>query len=173
MDSANFDKESSQALDWQEIRDLLALVDASSLSELTLEVSSFRLTVKKGSFSMVVPSPAAAPVVAPPPPPPTPPVEVAPAPPSNPPGNLGRPAHWVDIISPMVGTFYSASAPGESPFVQLGDPVQKGQPLCIIEAMKLMNEIEAEQGGKVMEILVDNSQPVEFGQVLMRLDPRG
>ncbi|MGF1576855.1 MAG: acetyl-CoA carboxylase biotin carboxyl carrier protein [Cyanophyceae cyanobacterium] len=168
MDTANFDKESNQELNWQEIRDLLAAVDASSLSELTLEVQSFRLTVKKGSSAVVVPSPAVVPAVAPPPSPPTPAIEAAPPPPSN----LGRPAHWVDITSPMVGTFYSASAPGESPFVQLGDPVQKGQPLCIIEAMKLMNEIEAEQGGKVMEILVDNSQPVEFGQVLMRLDPR-
>ena len=170
MDTANFDKESNQELNWQELRDLLAAVDASSLSELTLEVQSFRLTVKKGASPVVVPSSAPAPIAAPPPPPPpTPVVEAAPPPPTN----LGRPAHWVDITSPMVGTFYSASAPGESPFVQLGDPVQKGQPLCIIEAMKLMNEIEAEQGGKVKEILVENSQPVEFGQVLMRLDPRG
>jgi len=73
----------------------------------------------------------------------------------------------------MVGTFYSAPAPGETDFVQVGQRVNKGQTLCIIEAMKLMNEIEAETAGVVREILVSNGQPVEFGQVLMRLDPTG
>jgi acetyl-CoA carboxylase biotin carboxyl carrier protein len=71
----------------------------------------------------------------------------------------------------MVGTFYSAPAPGEADFVQVGQRVNKGQTLCIIEAMKVMNEIEAETAGVVREILVSNGQPVEFGQVLMRLDP--
>jgi acetyl-CoA carboxylase biotin carboxyl carrier protein len=73
----------------------------------------------------------------------------------------------------MVGTFYSAPAPGEADFVQVGQRVNKGQTLCIIEAMKVMNEIEAETAGVVREILVSNGQPVEFGQVLMRLDPTG
>jgi biotin carboxyl carrier protein len=73
----------------------------------------------------------------------------------------------------MVGTFYSAPAPGEADFVQVGQRVNKGQTLCIIEAMKVMNEIEAETAGVVREILVSNGQPVEFGQVLMRLDPMG
>jgi acetyl-CoA carboxylase biotin carboxyl carrier protein len=71
----------------------------------------------------------------------------------------------------MVGTFYRAPAPGESPFVAVGDRVKSGQSVCIIEAMKLMNEIEAEVSGQVMEILVQNGEPVEYGQPLMRINP--
>ena len=71
----------------------------------------------------------------------------------------------------MVGTFYRASAPGEPPFVDVGDRVQVGQTLCILEAMKLMNEIEADVSGEVVEVLVDNGTPVEFDQPLIRLKP--
>jgi acetyl-CoA carboxylase biotin carboxyl carrier protein len=77
----------------------------------------------------------------------------------------------VDIPSPMVGTFYRASAPGEAPFVEVGDRVRSGQTVCIIEAMKLMNEIEAEVSGQVMEVLLQNGEPVEYGQPLMRINP--
>jgi len=75
----------------------------------------------------------------------------------------------LDITSPMVGTFYRASAPGEDPFVEIGSSISVGQTICILEAMKLMNEIESEFNGVVVEILVDNGTPVEFGQVLMRV----
>ena len=75
----------------------------------------------------------------------------------------------VDITSPMVGTFYRASAPGEDPFVEIGSSISVGQTICILEAMKLMNEIESEFNGEVVEVLVDNGTPVEFGQVLMRV----
>jgi len=75
----------------------------------------------------------------------------------------------LDITSPMVGTFYRASAPGEDPFVEIGSSISVGQTICILEAMKLMNEIESEFNGLVVEILVDNGTPVEFGQVLMRV----
>jgi acetyl-CoA carboxylase biotin carboxyl carrier protein len=71
----------------------------------------------------------------------------------------------------MVGTFYRAPAPGEPPFVQPGDRITSGQTVCIIEAMKLMNELEAEVSGEVVEVLVENAQPVEFDQVLMRVRP--
>ena len=74
-----------------------------------------------------------------------------------------------DIISPMVGTFYRASAPGEDPFVEVGSNVKVGQTICILEAMKLMNEIESEFNAEIVEILVENGTPVEFGQVLMRV----
>ena len=74
-----------------------------------------------------------------------------------------------EIISPMVGTFYRAAAPGEEPFVEIGNNVKVGQTICILEAMKLMNEIESEFNAEVVEILVENGTPVEFGQVLMRL----
>lgn len=77
----------------------------------------------------------------------------------------------VEIPSPMVGTFYRAPAPGELPFVEVGDRVRVGQTVCIIEAMKLMNEIEAEVSGQIAEILVQNGEPIEFGQALMRINP--
>ena len=75
----------------------------------------------------------------------------------------------IDITSPMVGTFYRASAPGEDPFVEVGSNVKVGQTICILEAMKLMNEIESEFNAEIVEILVENGTPVEFGQVLMRV----
>ena len=74
----------------------------------------------------------------------------------------------MEITSPMVGTFYRAAAPGEEPFVEVGNNVKIGQTICILEAMKLMNEIESEFNGEIVEILVENGTPVEFGQVLMR-----
>ena len=74
-----------------------------------------------------------------------------------------------EITSPMVGTFYRAAAPGEDPFVELGSKVNVGQTICILEAMKLMNEIESEFNAEIVEILVENGTPVEFGQVLMRV----
>ena len=75
----------------------------------------------------------------------------------------------IDITSPMVGTFYRAAAPGEDPFVEIGSSVKVGQTICILEAMKLMNEIESEFNSEIVEILVENGTPVEFGQVLMRV----
>ena len=74
-----------------------------------------------------------------------------------------------EITSPMVGTFYRAAAPGEEPFVEIGNNVKVGQTICILEAMKLMNEIESEFNAEIVEILVENGTPVEFGQVLMRV----
>ena len=86
-------------------------------------------------------------------------------PPTPPPGR----SDLTEITSPMVGTFYRASAPGEDPFVEIGSPISVGQTICILEAMKLMNEIESEYNAEVAEILVENGTPVEFGQVLMRV----
>jgi len=148
-------------VNWQEVRLLLAALQESDVTELILEYKDFRLTLRKGIPAGLAAA-AAAPPAAPPPEPPPP--ESAPKP---------APSHWVEVTAPMVGTFYSAPAPGETDFVQVGQRVNKGQTLCIIEAMKLMNEIEAETAGVVREILVSNGQPVEFGQVLMRLDPTG
>jgi acetyl-CoA carboxylase biotin carboxyl carrier protein len=78
---------------------------------------------------------------------------------------------WEEVKSPMVGTFYRSPSPDEAPFVEVGDRIRNGQTVCIIEAMKLMNEIEAEISGQVMEILVKNGEPVEYGQPLMRINP--
>ena len=87
------------------------------------------------------------------------------APQVSPPGSSGL----TEITSPMVGTFYRAAAPGEEPFVEVGNNVKVGQTICILEAMKLMNEIESEFNAEIVEILVENGTPVEFGQVLMRV----
>ena len=81
---------------------------------------------------------------------------------------LGR-SDLTEITSPMVGTFYRAAAPGEEPFVEVGNNIKVGQTICILEAMKLMNEIESEFNAEIVEILVENGTPVEFGQVLMRI----
>ena len=156
-------------VNWQEVRLLLAALQESDVTELTLEYKDFRLTLRKGIPAGLAAAVAAPPAAPPPAPPPAPSAE-APPPESAP---KPAPSHWVEVTAPMVGTFYSAPAPGETDFVQVGQRVNKGQTLCIIEAMKLMNEIEAETAGVVREILVSNGQPVEFGQVLMRLDPTG
>jgi acetyl-CoA carboxylase biotin carboxyl carrier protein len=79
----------------------------------------------------------------------------------------------LEVKSPMVGTFYAAAEPGSKPYVAVGDRVQTGQTLCIIEAMKIMNEIESEFAGIVKEVLAQDAQPVEYGQVLFRIDPNG
>ena len=94
-----------------------------------------------------------------------------PSPPPDPSPSVAPPGRsdLLDITSPMVGTFYRASAPGEDPFVEIGSSISVGQTICILEAMKLMNEIESEFNGVVVEVLVDNGTPVEFGQVLMRI----
>jgi acetyl-CoA carboxylase biotin carboxyl carrier protein len=85
----------------------------------------------------------------------------------------GEASGLVDVKSPMVGTFYRAPAPEAPPYVEVGSRVSKGQTLCILEAMKLMNELESEVEGVVRQVLVDNSEPVEYGQVLFRIDPSG
>jgi acetyl-CoA carboxylase biotin carboxyl carrier protein len=87
------------------------------------------------------------------------------------PAEVAKPDRSVAITSPMVGTFYRAPAPDADPYVEVGDMVEVGQTVCIIEAMKLMNEIEAEARGRVVQILVENSHPVEFGQKLFLIEP--
>ena len=82
-------------------------------------------------------------------------------------------AAGLEVKSPMVGTFYGAPEPGAKPYVSIGDRVQKGQTLCIIEAMKIMNEIESEYTGVVKEVFAKDAQPVEYGQALFRIDPNG
>ena len=95
------------------------------------------------------------------------------APPAPPPIAAGPVSKLLEIKSPMVGTFYAASEPGAAPYVKPGGRVAAGQVVCIIEAMKIMNEIEAEVTGVVREVCVESAQPVEFGQVLFRVDPNG
>jgi acetyl-CoA carboxylase biotin carboxyl carrier protein len=151
--------------DLNQVRELLSILNQTDIEELSLKSSDFELTIRKGSLSSGT---AVAPTVAP--------VAIA-AVPIVAPTAAAAPAaidkNWVEVTSPMVGTFYRASGPDEPPFIEVGDTIRLGQAICIIEAMKLMNELEAEVAGEVMEILVENGKPIEFGQALMRVKPRG
>ncbi|MDB9527089.1 acetyl-CoA carboxylase biotin carboxyl carrier protein [Oscillatoria sp. CS-180] len=162
-------------LNFNELRELVTTLSQTDISELTLKSGDFELTLRKQG-ALVVSSPSADTVSVTPVPVsaqsgeiPQPIVVSPPAAPPTPPPSVD--SNLVEITSPMVGTFYRAPAPEEPPFVDVGDRIQSGQTVCIIEAMKLMNELEAEVTGEIVEILVENSQPVEFGQPLMRVKP--
>jgi acetyl-CoA carboxylase biotin carboxyl carrier protein len=158
------------SINFQELRELLGAIAQTDITELILKNDEFELTVRKSNDLAARPVATVSPMVVDKPPPTTtapPTTTVAPLPPSPPPESK----NWVEIASPMVGTFYSAPAPDEEPFVSVGDRIAKGDTVCIIEAMKLMNEIEGEISGQVMEIVVQNGEPVEFGQTLMRIKP--
>ncbi|MCL5779979.1 MAG: acetyl-CoA carboxylase biotin carboxyl carrier protein [Firmicutes bacterium] len=150
-----------------ELKELIKVLDQTDITEIDLESDGVKVSIRKGGkVSASVTAPAAAPAVE------TPAAEtlktqeapIAPAAPAATPGQSAE--GLVSVTAPMVGTFYQAPAPDADPFVKVGDVVQQGQTLCIIEAMKLMNEIEAEVAGEVVEILVENGQPVEYGQKL-------
>ncbi len=181
-------------LDLSQLSELLGAFNGTDISELILKSGDFELTLRKDRIiaeGVGIPvDPGLRPVaegtgvIAPS----GPPVEPAiPTPPpssgtpgstgGNAPGGPGAPApvtndrKFLEVISPMVGTFYRSPSPDEPPFVAIGDRIKLGQTVCIIEAMKLMNEIEAEVSGQVVEILVENGTPVEYGQPLMRISP--
>lgn len=157
-------------IDLRYVKKLLEMIDASSVN--TIEITSdkgLRIRVSKnsprGAVQMVAPQ-MAQPMAAPAP--------AAPAAPAEP-AHKPEPArsNFLEVKSPMVGTYYSAPEPGAKPYLSVGDRISKGQILCIIEAMKIMNEIESEFDGVVKEILAQNAHPVEYGQVLLRIDPNG
>ena len=155
-------------LDYDQLRQLLADLSSSDIQEFTLEGEEFRLEVRRNLPAaapvpmVAVPSLAAAAPA---------PVPVPAAPPSPPPAAAASRSDLQAITALCVGIFYRSPAPGEPPFVEVGSRVTAGQTVCILEAMKTMNELEAEVGGEVVEILVENGTPVEFGQVLMRIRP--
>ncbi len=168
-------------MDAKDIKDLLRFVRDAGFQEFELEDEGLRLKVVKDRPAPVNGAPAAPVVYQAAAPPaaagtvavapaalPAPPAVPAPAAPAPAPAPVHDPSVH-DQTSPMVGTFYGASRPGAAPFVKVGDRVQPGQVLCIIEAMKLMNEIEAEVAGVVVEVVPENAQPVEYGEVLFRI----
>jgi acetyl-CoA carboxylase biotin carboxyl carrier protein len=125
-------------------------VSESNITELEITEAEGKVRIVKGSPTAAAPAPVAAPA---------PLVEVGPAVAEKPAEPIGK-----VIKSPMVGTFYRAASPGAKAFAELGDAVKEGQPVCIIEAMKIMNEIESDCEGKILRILCENGQAVEFGQ---------
>ncbi len=146
-------------MDLRKLKTLIDLVSESNISELEITEAEGKVRIVKAGAVAV-----AAPVYAPAPAPAGPPAAAAPAAPAAP---VAEAAPEGKVIkSPMVGTFYRAASPGAKAFAELGDQVKVGQPVCIIEAMKIMNEIEADVDGKVLRILCENGQAVEFGQPL-------
>jgi acetyl-CoA carboxylase biotin carboxyl carrier protein len=151
----------------KEIQDLIDYISNTGLAEVKIKTEEFELSVKKYADSaapvaapqVMMQAPAApAPVTAPAP------VAAAPAP---------APSNLKEVKSPMIGTFYLTSSPDAAPFVSEGSTVTAGQTVCIIEAMKLFNEIESEISGKIVKILVANATPVEYDQPLFLVDPAG
>ena len=176
-------------LDFNELRELLTVFSQTDITELSLKSADFELTMRKGigisvsqvsePSSQVLPSSSMMPAVTAGMPSQTKEMvtggvsDAVTATSASPAASGSVDTKWVTVNSPMVGTFYRSPAPGEVPFVEVGDRIRTGQTVCIIEAMKLMNEIEAEVSGQVMQILVENGEPVEYGQPLIRINPDG
>ncbi|HHJ50128.1 MAG TPA: acetyl-CoA carboxylase biotin carboxyl carrier protein [Phaeodactylibacter sp.] len=162
---------------FKEIQELIKLVNKNKLSEFKLKDGDFEIAIRTEKYAkskaagsaaqpqttQIITQPAAA---TPPPPPAAAPVEKAD---EKPPAEDS--SKYLEITSPMVGTFYRSSAPDKPPYVKVGDTVEPGTVVCIIEAMKLFNEIEAEVSGKIVKVMVEDAQPVEFGQVLFLVEP--
>ncbi len=159
-------------MNYADVRKLVKLVESSQIQELELEEEGSRIRVSKGFGDDVVVQAAPqaiqmqAPVVA-----------AAPAPATATPAEPATPAapekKYHEVVSPMVGTFYAAPAPDADPFATVGMKVSVGQTLCIVEAMKLMNEIDSDIAGTVVSIDVENATPVEYGQLLIKIDTAG
>ena len=151
-------------MDLRKLKTLIDLVSESGVAELEITEGEDRVRIvnRNGAAPVQVHQPV---TVAQPMPVPVPAPEVAPAPAPTAPQQTGTP-----LTSPKVGTFYRAPSPGADPFVKVGDTVKKGQVVCIIEAMKLLNEVEADMDGTVKEVCVENGQPVEFGQSLFIIE---
>jgi oxaloacetate decarboxylase alpha subunit len=160
------------SVDVNQIRELIKIVEMSDVSEVVVEEGGAKVVVRRGLSSAFVETASQAPDAAPAESsgedaPATPPTDVAVR------DDAERPAAWKSVVAPMVGTFYRAPSPGADPFVNVGDTVEEGQGLCILEAMKLMNEITAEEAGVIREIAVANAEAVEYGTVLFYYEPLG
>lgn len=156
------------SMDIKQIQDLIKFVAKSGVNEVAIEEKDFKITIKTNKEPVYVtanvPAPAAAPAQA-----------VAPAAVAAAPAEAAVAAedssHFITIKSPMIGTFYRAAGPEKPMFANVGDEIAPGKVLCIVEAMKLFNEIESEVSGKIVKILVNDAQPVEFDQPLFIVDP--
>src|SRR5580765_7935700 len=147
----------------QEIKELLQIFEESGVAEMEVQRGENRLRLRRAPTTQELAAPAAAP-----PPPPA----HAPAPAAAAAKTAPADANHTLVKSPIVGTYYDAPSPGAPPFVKIGDTVEPGQVLCIIESMKLMNEIEAEMAGTLVHKLVENGRPVEYGEALFAIRPR-
>jgi acetyl-CoA carboxylase biotin carboxyl carrier protein len=151
-------------VDVEKLKAIVELLEGTDVSRLEWQSGNDRLVIRRGAIAQA-PAAAAAPAVSAPHA--HPPVAIAAA------NEPAAETNFVTIVSPLVGTFYRSPSPEEPAFVEVGQRIEKGQVLCIVEAMKLMNQIKADHSGRVVEILVKNAQPVEFDQPLFRIDPNG
>jgi acetyl-CoA carboxylase biotin carboxyl carrier protein len=165
-------QDNSTAMKTSEIRDLIDFISQSGLNEVDIETKELKLHVKREPDQKVFKA-SAAPVVAAPVALPAAPVAVAAPAASAPKAEKAVAAgkKTVDIKSPMIGTFYRSSNPDSPPFASVGDKITKGQTVCIIEAMKLFNEIESEVSGTIVKVNLENASPVEYDQVLFVVEP--
>lgn len=151
-------------MDVNELKELIEIVENSGLSELEIEEDGRRIRLQKNAVSGVAPVPMMVPASAP-----APVAHNTPAPVADAQPEPEEEVYAAVITSPMVGTFYAAPAPGEDPFVTEGYQVEDGQTVCIVEAMKLMNEVSAKSNCIIEKVLAENGQPVEFGQPLFAI----
>jgi len=153
-------------MDIKQIQDLIKFVHKSGVNEVSIEENDFKITIKTNQAPTVVTAtiPAAAPLAAAPAP-----VAAAQAPAAAP--AVSESDNYITIKSPMIGTFYRSASPDKPAFVNVGDEIKAGQVLCVVEAMKLFNEIEAEISGRIVKVLVDNASPIEFDQPLFVVEP--
>ncbi|MVZ66664.1 acetyl-CoA carboxylase biotin carboxyl carrier protein [Sphingobacterium sp. DK4209] len=156
------------SMDIKQIQDLIKFVSKSGVNEVSIEEKDFKITIKTNQEPTYVTAtvPTVAPVAAPvavPATAPAAPVAAAP---------VDEESKFITIKSPIIGTFYRSPGPEKGSFVNVGDEIAPGKVLCIVEAMKLFNEIESEVSGKIVKILVNDAQPVEYDQPLFLVDPR-
>ena len=144
-------------MDIKQIQELIRFVSKSGVNEVSLEQDNFKITIKTNQAQTVVNATIPAPAVA------AAPVAAAPA--------VADTSHYITIKSPMIGTFYHSPTPEKPVFVNVGDEIKAGTVVCIIEAMKLFNEIESEVSGRIVKILVQNASPVEYDQPLFLVEP--
>ena len=153
-------------METKEIQKLIDFIAQSGLDEVNIETSELKIKVKRygaGPAATPTPAPVTTPVAAP--------VLLAASAPAATPAPADIEAHYITIKSPMIGTFYRAASPETPALVNIGDEVKPGKPVCVIEAMKLFNEIESEVAGRIVKVLVENATPVEFDQPLFLVEP--
>ncbi len=156
-------------MDIKEIQELIKFVAKSGVSEVSIDRKDFKITIKaQGTMQTFVTTavPAAAPMTA------APVANQVPSTPATSAAPVAEASNLITIKSPMIGTFYRSSAPDKPSFVNVGDEVGTGKVVCVIEAMKLFNEIESEISGKIVKVLVDNATPVEYDQPLFLVEPK-
>lgn len=144
---------------WQEARDLIKRLEGSTVQRLAVQAGDYKIEIERGGGGAIAMAPAAGGAAA------------AAAPAGE--AAAGEPDNRYPVMAPLVGTFYRSSQPGAKAFVEEGDVVDKGQTVAIVEAMKIMNQVEADRGGRVAEIVAKDGDWVEFQQVLMYLEPIG